>query len=164
MPRGGRREKSGRKSGWVNSETQLIRVPRILVGRLLEIAKHLDQGDEIRLIEKQIEPELHDPLESTALDTPVAQLSIFPIAQDDESEPPPQPLGLRALAKRLNVSSGTLSRYKKTTARSLAWMLEKDEKWGWFYSFRDERYHPVHPSEFDNLLSELSNEESYENF
>lgn len=175
MPRGGRREKAGRKSGWVNSETQLIRVPKILANRLLEIAKYLDQGNEIHLIEKQIEPEQPISSEMMELETLVAQLSIFPteqgneldlLPQDDrgELESLPQSLTGRALARRLDVSSGTLSRYKNTTAKTLDWMLKKDKKWGWFYSHRDEKYYPIHPSEFDHLLSELNNEENYEDF
>lgn len=164
MPRGGRREKAGRKSGWSNSDTQLIRVPKILADRLLEIAKHLDRGDEIRLIETQIEPDPPALLETVEMKTPVEQLNIFPVEQDGELELPPQSLSGRALARRLKVSSGTLPPYKNTTSKSLAWMYERDGNWGWFYSPRDGKYHPIHPSEFDHLLSELNNEENYENF
>lgn len=154
MPRGGRREKAGRKSSWLNPETQLIRVPKVLAGRLIEVAKHLDQGDDVQVV--PVETKQHNLTETAQL-----SLSVFPSDQNG-LEVPPQPLGLRALAKRLHVSSGTLSRHKKTTARSLAWMLEKDENWGWFYSPRDEKYHPVHPSEFDHLLDELNNAENYQ--
>lgn len=179
MPRGGRREKAGRKSGWSNTETQLIRVPKVLADRLLEIAKHLDRGDEFHLVERQIEPEPATPLGIMEPKTPVEQLNIFPIEQADELEPPPQTLPQndrdelepppqsltgRALSRRLKVSSGTLARYKDTTAKTLKWMLAHDGKWGWFYSSRTELFHPVDFSEFDHLLSELSSDENYENF
>jgi hypothetical protein len=156
MPRGGHREKAGRKSGWVNSETQLIRVPRVLAGRLLEIAKYLDQGNEIQFISTEFSGEAEESVHSDEL---IQQLYIFQL-----DDPLPQPLGLRALAKRLNVSSGTLSRYKKTTEKSLSWMCEKDGSWGWFYSPKTEKFHPIRPSDFDQLLYEESNEENYEDF
>lgn len=156
MPRGGHREKAGRKSGWVNSETQLIRVPRVLASRLLEIAKHLDQGNEIQFIATEFSGETEEVVHS---DEPIQQLNIFQL-----DDPLPQPVGLRALAKRLDVSSGTLSRYKKTTKKSLSWTYEKDGNWGWFYSPRTEKFHPIRSSDFDQLLYEESSEENYEDF
>lgn len=160
MPRGGRREKAGRKSGWVNSETQLIRVPKVFADRLLEIAKHLDRGDEFHLIERQIETEPTTLPETMETEPLVGQLDIFSIPQDLDSRP--QPLSGRKLATRLKVSSGTLveRRQKGSIEDLLTWTHSKDGKWGWFYSSRDEKYHPIHPSEFDHVLSELS----YENF
>jgi hypothetical protein len=51
MPRGGRREKAGRKSSWVSGckfeDTKLIRVPVTIADRLLEIAHKLDGGEVI---------------------------------------------------------------------------------------------------------------------
>ena len=53
MPRGGRREKAGRKSSWVSGckfeDTKLIRVPATIAGELLEIAHKLDSGEIIDL-------------------------------------------------------------------------------------------------------------------
>lgn len=48
--RGGQREGAGRKSAWKNGETQTIRVPKILVAQLLEIAKRLDEGELIDFV------------------------------------------------------------------------------------------------------------------
>lgn len=48
--RGGQREGAGRKSVWRNGETQTIRVPKILVVQLLEIAKKLDEGETIEFV------------------------------------------------------------------------------------------------------------------
>jgi hypothetical protein len=45
--RGGRRRGSGRKGAWQSGETQTIRVPVALTEPLLEIGKHLDEGQEI---------------------------------------------------------------------------------------------------------------------
>ena len=54
MPRGGRREGSGRKSQWASgcsfSETTLIRIPKVIRDRVLEIAHRLDAGEKIELV------------------------------------------------------------------------------------------------------------------
>lgn len=155
MPRGGRRERAGRKSAWVNSETQLIRVPKIFVSRLIEIAKHLDQGHEVQLIQVEF------PLDDSG------QLSIFSL-----DDPLPQSLGLRALAKRLCVSSSTLSTHKGYgNEKLLVWTYQQElkrkelnQKYGWFYSPDIGKYLPLHPSEFDHLLSQQIDEEDYEDF
>ncbi len=44
MPRGGHRDKAGRKKTWNNSETKTIRVPKVFAEQLLEIARLLDSG------------------------------------------------------------------------------------------------------------------------
>lgn len=44
MPRGGNRQGAGRKGGWKNSETQVIRVPKILAAQILDYARQLDSG------------------------------------------------------------------------------------------------------------------------
>ena len=58
MPRGGKREGAGRKTQWVSGctfpETTVIRIPRTLRDKLLEIAHRLDAGDEIDLVTKSI--------------------------------------------------------------------------------------------------------------
>jgi len=55
MSRGGARDNAGRKSGWVNLETKLIRVPVAIESQLMAIAKKLDQGEIIDLETKSIE-------------------------------------------------------------------------------------------------------------
>jgi hypothetical protein len=57
MSRGGKRDNAGRKSGWVNLETKLIRVPVAIESQLMAIAKKLDQGEIIDLETKSIEVE-----------------------------------------------------------------------------------------------------------
>lgn len=57
MSRGGARDNAGRKSGWVNLKTKLIRVPEVIESQLMAIAKKLDQGEIIDLETKSIEIE-----------------------------------------------------------------------------------------------------------
>jgi hypothetical protein len=54
MSRGGARDNAGRKSGWVNLKTKLIRVPEAIESQLMAIAKKLDQGEIIDLETKSI--------------------------------------------------------------------------------------------------------------
>lgn len=52
--RGGKRENAGRKSAWPSGcafkDTKLIRVPTYLAGRLMEIARSLDSGEDVDLV------------------------------------------------------------------------------------------------------------------
>jgi hypothetical protein len=155
MPRGGHREKAGRKSGWVNSETQLIRVPKILSKRLLEIAKHLDQGEEVHLIERNANAIKSENAEPTN-DELTGQLGIvFSVDNIDEHEYLPDELTLSALARKLEVNKGTLSRRKKDSKFEMAkWTYARDQKWGWFYNSGTDRFHPIHPSDFDRLIDD----------
>jgi hypothetical protein len=57
MSRGGARDNAGRKSGWVNVETKLIRIPVAIESQLMAIAKKLDQGEIIDFETKSIEIE-----------------------------------------------------------------------------------------------------------
>lgn len=61
MPRGGYRERAGRKSSWASgcsfSETILIRVPKMLKNELLEIAHRVDAGETIDLVDNSIQEE-----------------------------------------------------------------------------------------------------------
>lgn len=58
MPRGGRREGAGRKTQWESgctfSETTVIRIPRILRAKVLDIAHKLDAGNNIDLVTNSI--------------------------------------------------------------------------------------------------------------
>ena len=45
MPRGGYREKAGRKSNWLHPKTITIRVPEVIAQELLVIAHKLDAGE-----------------------------------------------------------------------------------------------------------------------
>lgn len=45
--RGGYRENAGRKSSWQHAETQTIRVPKVFASQLIQMARRLDNGEEI---------------------------------------------------------------------------------------------------------------------
>lgn len=45
--RGGYRENAGRKSSWQHGETQTIRVPKVFASQLIQMARRLDNGEEI---------------------------------------------------------------------------------------------------------------------
>lgn len=61
MPRGGKRDKAGRKSSWASGvkfeETVLIRVPKYIRQELLELAHELDAGNEIELVTDSMKQE-----------------------------------------------------------------------------------------------------------
>lgn len=54
MPRGGKRERSGRRSTWASGckfeDTKVIRVPAAIADRVLAIAHHLDSGLVVELV------------------------------------------------------------------------------------------------------------------
>jgi hypothetical protein len=50
MPRGGARENSGRKPKWNLGETKAIRVPVAIADTILEIARRLDDGENLESI------------------------------------------------------------------------------------------------------------------
>lgn len=56
MPRGGKRENSGRKSAWHHSPSTVIRVPEVLATQILEVAHHLDQGGIIEIVTEPEKP------------------------------------------------------------------------------------------------------------
>lgn len=64
MSRGGRRDNAGRKSGWINVETKLIRIPVAIEADLMAIAKKLDQGESFELETKSNQIEIESVTES----------------------------------------------------------------------------------------------------
>lgn len=65
MSRGGKRDNAGRKSGWVNLETKLIRIPVAIEADLMVIAKKLDQGESVQIdIESVTESKLDSVTDS----------------------------------------------------------------------------------------------------
>jgi formate dehydrogenase maturation protein FdhE len=51
VPRGGKREKSGRKSNWNHSKTQLIRVPAVFVEQIMALARELDSESNLDFVQ-----------------------------------------------------------------------------------------------------------------
>lgn len=81
MTRGGYREGSGRKSSWNYSDTQLIRVPKIFAAQLLQIARRLDQGEQLENLAISEEIDLDSVTESYNQD------KLIQIAQDIVADP-----------------------------------------------------------------------------
>lgn len=50
MPRGGKRVGSGNKSKWKSGKTKTIRVPIALADHLLELARVLDDGESLEIV------------------------------------------------------------------------------------------------------------------
>jgi len=50
MPRGGRRENSGRKLKWNLGKTKAVRIPEAIADTIMEVAKRLDRGESIESI------------------------------------------------------------------------------------------------------------------
>ncbi len=50
MPRGGRRESSGRKLKWNLGKTTAVRITEAIAATILEVAKRLDRGESIESI------------------------------------------------------------------------------------------------------------------
>jgi hypothetical protein len=56
--RGGYRENAGRKSSWQHGKTQTIRVPKVFASQLIQIARRLDNGEEIASDTKSKRPDI----------------------------------------------------------------------------------------------------------
>ncbi len=50
MPRGGRRESSGRKLKWNLGKTKAVRIPEAIADTILEVARRLDEGESIESV------------------------------------------------------------------------------------------------------------------
>lgn len=77
MPRGGNREGAGRKGGWKNSETQVIRVPKILASQLLDIARSLDLGLQVMMISPEVSQSIQSIEEIQVEKLYLNQMDIF---------------------------------------------------------------------------------------
>ena len=106
MPRGGHRDGAGRKGACKNFETQVIRVPKVFVAQLMDIARRLDLGEsEIFTSPNSPEVEPIQPIfESEILQVNPDQMDLFLLpSQTFESVTesnirPSRPDGLRWLS------------------------------------------------------------------
>jgi hypothetical protein len=64
--RGGRRENAGRKSIWKNKDTITIRVPRVILFQVIEVAHRIDSGENIELNTKSIAEKSEKGIKSKA--------------------------------------------------------------------------------------------------
>lgn len=134
MPRGGKRKGSGRPSPWVHKRTKLIRVPAVFADQLIEIAQKLDKGEALDFETKSKAPHIQA--------FPTGQMSVWDVAVPPDQ---PSPLSGKALARRLDRSSGTLHVHKKRGNDDLVpWTRAADpDGWGWEFRADTQKYHPV---------------------
>lgn len=77
MPRGGKREGSGRRSKWRLGKVKTIRVPETIADRVMELAIALDEGEQVDIVIQTSKPPMHEKItESKVLD-----LSKIPLSQ-----------------------------------------------------------------------------------
>ncbi len=150
MPRGGFREKAGRKSTWKSgcsfAQTKLIRVPAKIADQVLEFAHNLDSGS-ILDSETNSESTSIPDLQVEIKEIP-GQLFLFgTIPSPQPSQPDTKGLTGRALARRLGVSSGTLSyrRDHDTPSEFAQWTTKAKNSDGtaWEYNPNTKLYHPI---------------------
>jgi hypothetical protein len=64
--RGGYRDNAGRKSGWKNSDTCTIRIPKTFASQLVELARRLDNGERLS-VDSGGQPCIGDPQPPTTI-------------------------------------------------------------------------------------------------
>lgn len=128
MPRGGHREGAGRKGGWMNPETQVIRVPKIFAAQLLDIARRLDFGEpeNLALPVSSVDP-VQPIVESETLQVNPDQIELFSLIPEviesvtESKTRPSRPDGLRWLSSE--------QAWKVAQARGCERNLEGFRKW-----------------------------------
>lgn len=153
MGRGGHRQGAGRKSGWKNSETQTIRVPKIFADQILEYARQLDSGGVVSEVKNEPLQQVDSETISEApnsLESAPGQISIFDVI---DSVPESKRSCMRGidLAARFGVNKGVPSqargRFKSDPAKFLQWTKDYDpEGIGWEFDPVTKLYHPVEDS------------------
>ena len=145
MPRGGHREGAGRKGGWMNPETQVIRVPKIFAAQLLDIARRLDLGESENLVlsEFSVDPvQLID--ESEILQVNPDQMDLFsliPETIESVTESNTPSLSMRGLAKRLRIDHSTISRkLKACDSKQFSEWIQSMNKGNWNYDPVSKRF------------------------
>lgn len=136
--RGGVREGAGRKSAWRNGETQTIRVPKVLVVQLLEIAKRLDEGEAIEFVsQSKVKPKIKN--ESVSKSSSKLNDTVT------DSTDVMKPLSGLALGRRLGFSEKAIRfhRDKGDPAKLAEWTQSKDpDGVAWEYWVKTKKYHP----------------------
>jgi len=153
MPRGGHRDKAGRRSTWKSgcnfSETKLIRVPTAISSQLLDIAHRLDAGESLELVTNS-KDSFVDQSFTNEVEVFPGQLNLLELcstasAANSITEPSLHPLSARALSLRLGSSkSGSTVLAKKSKPDFEEWTRSEDpEKVGWIYNKQDKLFYPV---------------------
>lgn len=145
MPRGGHREGAGRKGGWRNSETQVIRVPKVFAAQLLDIARRLDLGEPENLVLPVFSVGPVQPIvEAEILQVNPDQMDIFsliPEVIESVTESKSPSLSMRGLAKHLGIDHSTISRKLKAcdSKQFLEW-IQLMNKGNWNYDPSSKRF------------------------
>jgi hypothetical protein len=146
MPRGGHRDGAGRKGGWTNSETQVIRVPKIFAAQLIDIARRLDLGgSEIFTFPASSEVDPVNPIdESDISQVNPDQMDLFeliPEVIESVTESNTTSLSMRGLAKRLGVDHSTISRkLKACDSKQFSEWIQSMNKGNWNYDPVSKRF------------------------
>jgi hypothetical protein len=149
MPRGGHREGAGRKGGWKNSETQVIRVPKVFVAQLLDIARLLDSGRSENLV-LSVSPEM-DPIqlidESEILQVDPDQMDLFSLIPDvieSVTKSKSISLSMRGLAEYLGIHHSSISRkLKKQPLEEVLLWIQSKGKGLWIFDAESKRFTQV---------------------
>ena len=145
MPRGGHREGAGRKGGWKNSETQVIRVPRIFAAQLLDIARRLDLGEPENLVFSvfSVDP-VQSIIEPEILQVNPDQMDLFsliPEVIESVTKSNTLSLSMRGLATRLQVHHTTISRkLKACDSKQFSEWIQSMNKGNWNYDPVSKRF------------------------
>lgn len=145
MSRGGHREGAGRKGGWKNSETQVIRVPRIFAAQLLDIARRLDLGEPENLVFSvfSVDP-VQLIIEPEILQVNPDQMDLFsliPEAIESVTKSNALSLSMRSLATRLQVHHTTISRkLKACDSKQFSEWIQSMNKGNWNYDPVSKRF------------------------
>ena len=145
MSRGGYREGAGRKGGWKNSETQVIRVPRIFAAQLLGIARRLDLGEPENLVFSvfSVDP-VQSIIEPEILQVNPDQMDLFsliPEVIESVTKSNTLSLSMRGLATRLQVHHTTISRkLKACDSKQFSEWIQSMNKGNWNYDPVSKRF------------------------
>ena len=145
MPRGGHREGAGRKGGWKNSETQVIRVPRIFAAQLLDIARRLDLGEPENLVFSVFSMDPIQPIiEPEILQVNPDQMDLFsliPEVIESVTKSNTLPLSMRGLATHLQIHHTTISRkLKACDSKQFSEWIRSMNKGNWNYDPVSKRF------------------------
>lgn len=159
MPRGGFRENAGRKSGWNNTETQVIRVPKSLASQLIEIARKLNNGEAFELVAKsktEAEPServvLDPAIEPAVISGQMNLLSFDTEIASSKAVVPPNKefsLPISDLGRRWSQTTPSITRAKREKSRQdfIDYSKKKEESlgnnFGWEYLLDINRFQPV---------------------
>jgi len=118
MSRGGYRKGAGRRGEWRNSETQVIRVPKILVPQILEIARSLDRGFQVVLTSSEVVQIIQPIAETQVQGSHHDQMDLFlleGLINDSVTQ-----------SESLNLDSVTKSNTPPSKADGKRWLSSKD--------------------------------------